>query len=303
MNFKMMEWIIIDDGTDKIENLVSHIPQIKYFKYDTKMTLGRKRNLAHEKARGDILVYMDDDDYYPPERVSHAVEVLRSNPQALCAGSSEMHVYFKHIRQMYRFGPYGPNHSTAATFAFRRELLSMTCFEDNASVAEERYFLKEYTIPFAQLDPMKSILVFSHDHNSFDKKILLESPNQFMGVSDKTVEQFIKEEPLRVFFMEKVDGLLKDYEPGRPEHKPEVLQQIEDLKEKRAAMVEEYQKQQQLEQQQQIIRKMNDMTVIVQELTVENNLLKNKNKYLEDKMSSLIKSQIQERRTNKDNIQ
>ena len=267
------------------------------------MTLGRKRNLAHEKARGDILVYMDDDDYYPPERVSHAVEVLRSNPQALCAGSSEMHVYFKHIRQMYRFGPYGPNHSTAATFAFRRELLSMTCFEDNASVAEERYFLKEYTIPFAQLDPMKSILVFSHDHNSFDKKILLESPNQFMGVSDKTVEQFIKEEPLRVFFMEKVDGLLKDYEPGRPEHKPEVLQQIEDLKEKRAAMVEEYQKQQQLEQQQQIIRKMNDMTVIVQELTVENNLLKNKNKYLEDKMSSLIKSQIQERRTNKDNIQ
>jgi len=297
----LMEWIIIDDGTDKIEDLVTHIPQIKYFKYDAKMTLGRKRNLAHEKARGDIIVYMDDDDYYPPERVSHAVEVLRSNPQALCAGSSEMHVYFKHIRQMYRFGPYGPNHSTAATFAFRRELLRMTRFEDNASVAEERFFLKEYTIPFAQLDPMKSILVFSHDHNSFDKKILLESPNQFMGVSDKTVEQFIKEEPLRTFFMEKVDELLKDYEPGRPEHKPEVLQQIEDLKEKRAAMMEEYQKQQQLEQHQQIIRKMNDMTVLVQELTTENNLLKNKNKYLEDKMSSVIKSQIQERK-NKDYI-
>ena len=296
-----MEWIIIDDGTDKIEDLVSPIPQIKYFKYDTKMTLGRKRNLAHEKARGDIIVYMDDDDYYPPERVSHAVEVLRNNPHALCAGSSEMHVYFKHIRQMYRFGPYGPNHSTAATFAFRRELLSMTCFEDNASVAEERFFLKEYTIPFAQLDPMKSILVFSHDHNSFDKKILLESPNQFMGVSDKTVDDFIREEPLRLFFVEEVDGLLKNYEPGRPEHKPEVLQQIEDLKEKRAAMVEEYQKQQQLEQQQQIMRKMNDMTVIVQELTVENNLLKGKNKYLEDKMSSLIKSQIQERKRKEDN--
>ena len=37
-----LEWIIIDDGTDKIEDLVneSNIPQIKYFKYDTKMTLG-----------------------------------------------------------------------------------------------------------------------------------------------------------------------------------------------------------------------------------------------------------------------
>ena len=26
-----MEWIIIDDGTDKIGDLVKHIPQVKYF--------------------------------------------------------------------------------------------------------------------------------------------------------------------------------------------------------------------------------------------------------------------------------
>ena len=29
-----MEWIIIDDGTDSIEDLVKDIPQVKYFKYD-----------------------------------------------------------------------------------------------------------------------------------------------------------------------------------------------------------------------------------------------------------------------------
>ena len=29
-----MEWIIIDDGTDKIEDIVSHVPQVKYFKFD-----------------------------------------------------------------------------------------------------------------------------------------------------------------------------------------------------------------------------------------------------------------------------
>ena len=68
-----MEWIIIDDGTDKIEDIVTHIPEVKYFKFDEKMTLGKKRNIAHEKCSGDIILYMDDDDYYPPERVSHAV--------------------------------------------------------------------------------------------------------------------------------------------------------------------------------------------------------------------------------------
>ena len=118
-----MEWIIIDDGTDKIEDLVTHIPQIKYFKYDKKMALGKKRNLLHEKSIGDILVYMDDDDYYPPERVSHAVNMLLTHPSALCAGSSEIYIYFKHINQMVQFGPYGPNHATAGTFAFKRELL------------------------------------------------------------------------------------------------------------------------------------------------------------------------------------
>jgi len=52
-----MEWIIIDDGTDKIEDLVAHVPQAKYFKYDQKMSLGKKRNIMHEKSKGDIIVY------------------------------------------------------------------------------------------------------------------------------------------------------------------------------------------------------------------------------------------------------
>jgi glycosyltransferase involved in cell wall biosynthesis len=82
-----IEWIIIDDGTDKIEDLVKHIPQVKYFKYDEKLTLGKKRNLSNEKSIGEIIVYMDDDDYYPPERVSHAVETLKKSPHALCAGT------------------------------------------------------------------------------------------------------------------------------------------------------------------------------------------------------------------------
>ena len=34
-----MEWIIVDDGTDKIGDLVQDIPQVKYFSYDVKMCL------------------------------------------------------------------------------------------------------------------------------------------------------------------------------------------------------------------------------------------------------------------------
>ncbi len=235
-----MEWIIIDDGTDPVEDLVASHPNVKYYKYDTKMPLGKKRNLMHQKSKGDIIVYFDDDDFYAVERVSHAVDMLLKNPQALCAGSSEIYIYFKHIRKMYQFGPYGPNHATAGTFAFRREMLKDHAYEDDACLAEEKAFLKNYTVPFVQLDPMKVILVFSHEHNTFDKRKLLENPNpQVVRESRKTVSDFIKDKDLKFFYMIKLDQVLKDYEPGRPEMKPDVMAQTARMEQERRKMTEQ----------------------------------------------------------------
>jgi glycosyltransferase involved in cell wall biosynthesis len=236
-----MEWIIVDDGTDCVEDVfkAANIPQVKYFRVDKKMSLGAKRNYTHTKCSGSILVYMDDDDYYPPERVSHAVETLQKNPNALCAGSSEIYVFFTHIQKMYQGGPYGPNHATAGTFAFRKELLDQTKYNENAALAEEKEFLKNYTIPFVQMDPLKTILVFSHVQNTFDKKKLLENPNQMFKESDKTVEMFIKhsyEQNIKTFFLKEIDKKLETYKHGDPIMKPDVLKQIKELEAEREKM-------------------------------------------------------------------
>jgi glycosyltransferase involved in cell wall biosynthesis len=232
-----MEWIIIDDGTDKIKDLVEGIPQVKYYEYDEKMPLGKKRNIMHDKSKGDIIVYMDDDDYYPPERVSHAVNMLMTHPSALCAGASEIYIWFKHIQKMFQFGPYGPNHATAGTFAFKRELLKDHRYEDHAALAEEKAFLKNYSVPFVQLEPKKTILVFSHIHNTFDKKKLLEQgENDYQKTSPRTVDEFVKDVDMRQFYMEKIDGLLQNYQPGDPSNKPDVLKQIKEIEEERKSM-------------------------------------------------------------------
>ena len=245
----LLEWIIVDDGTDKIKDLIvsSNIPQIRYFEIKDKMFLGAKRNYMHKFARGSIIVYMDDDDYYPPDRISHSVDRLLSNPEALCSGSSEIYVYFKGMNKMIQCGPYGPNHATAGTFAFKKELLEQTKYEDGAALAEEKAFLKQYTIPFVQLDPMKSILVFSHEHNTFDKRKMFEQKQdpQFFKESSKTVDMFIKndnEQSIKSFFMEDIDNLLDEYDPGKPEMKPDVLKQIKEIEAKRAQMIAEHQK-------------------------------------------------------------
>jgi glycosyltransferase involved in cell wall biosynthesis len=300
-----VEWIIIDDGTDKIEELVTHIPQVKYFYYPEKLTLGKKRNIMHEKTTGDIIIYMDDDDYYPPERISHAVETLQNNPQALCAGSSEMYIYFKHIQKMYQFGPYKENHSTAATFAFRRELLKQTSYDDTACLAEEKHFLKNYTIPFVQLNPLKSILVFSHNHNSFDKKMLLDGPpNKYVKVSEKRVVDFIKEPTILDFFMVDIDQLLENYEPGNPKYKPDVSKQMKEIQEKRDKIIEEHKKQHDANLQMNTIiqnsqsinysKKIEEQNQIIMDLMRENSKLKEKNEYLENKIKELITTRIKE---------
>jgi glycosyltransferase involved in cell wall biosynthesis len=236
-----IEWIIIDDGTDPIGDLVKDIPQVKYFYYEDKMLLGKKRNVMHSKCSGDIIIYMDDDDYYPEERFSHAVDTLLKNPQYLIAGSSEMHVYFESRNKVYQCGPYKQYHSTAATFAFRKELLSHTKYDDEKALAEETQFTKGYTIPLVQLDTLKSILVFSHKHNSLNKETLLENPESTRTIPSRyTVDDFIKDPILKQFYMYDMNKVLDNYEPGRPENKPKLMEQIKKMEDERAKRIEDH---------------------------------------------------------------
>ena len=204
--YKNIEWIIIDDGTDPIGDLVKDIPFVKYIQLTTKHALGKKRNIMHSYCKGDIFVYMDDDDYYPPTRVSHAVEKLTAS-DCLVAGSSIIHVHYPHLNKIIEFGPYKENHATAGTFAFKRELLEQTAYEEIATFGEESHFLKGFTIPMIQLDPLHVILVVSHGQNTVDKKKLLQDSNTHLHETTLTMSDFIKEPALYQFFHEDIQKI------------------------------------------------------------------------------------------------
>jgi hypothetical protein len=127
---------------------------------------------------------------------------------------------------MYKFGPYGPNHATAGTFAFKRALLKQTRYQDDAVIGEEKFFLKDYTIPFVQLDPLKTILVFSHSQNTFDKKKLIDTKNSVCKESSLKVKHFIKSKELHSFYTKELDPLLESYELGQLKYKPDVIAEI-----------------------------------------------------------------------------
>ena len=87
-----MELIIGDDGLCEIEQILPKNEFIKYHKWE-KITLGDKRNELIKLAQGDYLIFFDDDDFYPFDKVSACVEALEAS-QCDIVGSSIMYVYF-----------------------------------------------------------------------------------------------------------------------------------------------------------------------------------------------------------------
>ena len=72
-----IEWIIIDDSEkENLEDILPKVDNIKYIKLDDIKTIGEKRNIGIENSKYDIIVCMDDDDYYPPMSVKQRVSSL-----------------------------------------------------------------------------------------------------------------------------------------------------------------------------------------------------------------------------------
>jgi glycosyltransferase involved in cell wall biosynthesis len=77
-DYPARELIIIDDGRDNLEDTLPVDSRIRYVRLPQQQSIGAKRNLGCELARGDIIVHWDDDDWYSPERLSAQAAPLLS---------------------------------------------------------------------------------------------------------------------------------------------------------------------------------------------------------------------------------
>ena len=220
-----MEWIILDDGEDKVEDLfaASGLKNVRYIPLDEKLKIGRKRNLIHDYAKGEICVAWDDDDYYPPERVKKAVMKLRSVPNRRIpvVGASELYLYFSDRDQIWAIGPYNQNHCTNGTMAYWATYAKESRYDDNADKAEERSFMKDWTTPVLQLRPEETMLVMCHNFNTFDKRRLFNQENpRFKQMSIK-MRQLVKDKSLREFYTSLGEEYRKMPVAAMPEQTPD----------------------------------------------------------------------------------
>jgi glycosyltransferase involved in cell wall biosynthesis len=78
------EWLILDDSNEPSAFLrQASDPRVVYIHDHSRRSVGAKRNMLIERARGQIIAHFDDDDYYASNYLSSMVRVLRERDVAM----------------------------------------------------------------------------------------------------------------------------------------------------------------------------------------------------------------------------
>ena len=152
---------------------------VQYERIHEPHPIGFLRNRCIElalAAGAEYIVFWDDDDYYPPTRISSGVGALVANPEIDISGSSRMFLFLVRENVMMETGPHGPHHATAATWTVRRRYAETHRFLDTKLKGEELHFTQQWTAKMFQLPAEDVIVVMGHGRNTVDKSDILANP-------------------------------------------------------------------------------------------------------------------------------
>src|SRR5262245_34318361 len=140
------ELIIVDDGAEPVEDLTDGIPNVHYLRLSKRASIGAKRNLACQRARGGIIAHWDDDDWYSPDRLRYqAIPILMG--QADLTGLENAIVmqlpggdFWTTRPELHRKMFVGDVHG--GTLVYRRELLDQWIRYPEISLGEDAWLLR-----------------------------------------------------------------------------------------------------------------------------------------------------------------
>jgi len=193
------EWVIVEGSQENelreknILNIREFINEkmectdidIQFIIPEAIVPVGNLRNIGNDNCLGDIIVCMDDGDYYPPSRVPHAVKMLNEYDREI-AGCSKMYVYDYSQNKLYKFRGFHNDHSTNNCMAYKKSYLKNHRYAEGLHYAEESSFTNGFTEPMIQLIPEKCIVVSSHGTNTVDKSDYLHD-KYLIEITDKSI--------------------------------------------------------------------------------------------------------------------
>jgi len=164
------ELIILDDGRDPVRSLVPDDERIRYVRLDTRQTIGAKRNLGGEEARGPILASWDDDVWYAPWRLSYQVAALTEYGADVVGLDNLLHYDPFARRGWHSVRPSGkwpwmPGSTLCYTKAFWRT----NAFPDMQPGEDIRFLRQQSTAKIVPLQAISWLVDIIHEANTSPK--------------------------------------------------------------------------------------------------------------------------------------
>jgi glycosyltransferase involved in cell wall biosynthesis len=139
------ELIVVDDGDDATADVAANTPGVRYTRLPESTSIGAKRNLACEMARGNVIAHWDDDDWYAPDRLRYQVQPLVAG-EADLTGLENAFVlqlpqgeFWGTDAQLHRQMFTGDVHG--GTLVYRKEILTEGLHYPDVSLAEDAWLL------------------------------------------------------------------------------------------------------------------------------------------------------------------
>ena len=194
-----IEWLIYDTSTkdNKVDGLLPNLEErdkmgISYYYSDIKESIGESRNNAVYKAKNNIIVFMDDDDYYFPENINIRVNELINNNKKIVGccylGSFSIRNVVSYINVPNIYSNLGKNISPAS-LCFYKDILEIEPFDDENINECESLFKKIDFSLFKEISWENVIVSLSHKSNITNRNVPNSKPNGcHYGFSDKLLK-------------------------------------------------------------------------------------------------------------------
>jgi hypothetical protein len=189
-----LEWVIVDDGDDPIEDTLFGVPNVRYIRCDTKLTISQKRNLGVRESLYDIVAFMDDDDVYPNNSIIHRTAMMLKEPKKECAFCTTIPCYdITSYSSFMNVPPMTLEQSkrvSEATLIFTKKFWEERGFQDDVQIGEADAFIHGREHMCRELSPQDVIVSLVHPKNTSARRTpTMKEPNgNHYGFNEKLFE-------------------------------------------------------------------------------------------------------------------
>jgi len=177
----IFEWVIVNgsNNDDDYKKFIEDIKQVTCGNIPIKIAtsdklqsrfIGAFRNLGNKTVSGDIIICMDDDDFYFNNYVSSCVDIFENKKDSNLIGCSSMLMYDYGLDTVFRLKPFCANHTVNCCMAYTKKYANTHSYDETTRIGEEKSFLNSYQNKMEQLPALSALIHMSYSDNTFSGK-------------------------------------------------------------------------------------------------------------------------------------